>query len=150
MKKYDIISGIFWTGFGVVFVIGGIQQGLVRQGIPGPGSFPLIVGLISISLSLVVLVQALIKESAPSTKFFPQQNSLRKLILALVGIIGYGLLLKSLGFAVTTFLFLLFVLALIGREKWVIALSFSLLTAVLSYLIFTALQVGLPKGILGI
>ena len=150
MKNRDLISGIFWMGFGAVFAIGGLQQGLVRQGIPGPGSLPFIVGLISIGLSLVVVVQALTKESALSKKFFPDKSSLRKLILALVSIVGYGLLLKSLGFTGTTFLFLLFVLALIGRERWVIALSFSLLTAILSYLLFTALQVDLPRGILGI
>ena len=150
MKNRDLISGIFWMGFGAVFAIGGLQQGLVRQGIPGPGSLPFIVGLISIGLSLVVVVQALTKESGPSKKFFPDQSSLRKLILALVSIVGYGLLLKSLGFMVTTFLFLLFVLALVGRERWVTALSFSLLTAVLSYLLFKALQVDLPRGIWGI
>jgi hypothetical protein len=150
MKNRDLISGIFWMGFGAVFAIGGLQQGLVRQGIPGPGSLPLIVGLISIGLSLVVVVQALTKESAPSRKFFPGKSSLRKLILALVGIVGYGLLLKSFGFMATTFLFLFFVLALIGREKWAMALFFSLLIAVLSYLLFTALQVELPRGILGI
>jgi putative tricarboxylic transport membrane protein len=150
MKNRDLISGLFWMGFGAVFAIEGLQQGLVRQGIPGPGSLPLIVGLISIGLSLVVVVQALTKESAPSKKFFPEKSSLRKLILALVSIVGYGLLLKSIGFMATTFLFLLFVQALIGREKWVTALSFSLLTAVLSYLLFTALQVELPRGILGI
>ena len=150
MKNRDLLSGIFWMGFGAVFAIGGLEQGLVRQGIPGPGSLPFIVGLISIGLSLVVVVQALTKESAPSKNFFPDKSSLRKLILALVSIVGYGLLLKSLGFAGTTFLFLLFVLALIGKERWVMALSFSLLTAILSYLLFTALQVDLPRGILGI
>ncbi len=150
MKNRDLISGLFWIGFGAVFAIGGLQQGLVRQGIPGPGSLPFIVGLISIGLSLVVVVQALTKESIPLKKFFPEKSSLRKLILALVSIVGYGLLLKSLGFMLTTFLFLVCVLALVGREKWVTALSFSLLTAVLSYLLFTALQVELPRGILGI
>ena len=150
MKNRDLISGLFWMGFGAVFAIGGLEQGLVRQGIPGPGSLPLIVGLISIGLSLVVIVQAWTKESAPSKKFFPEKSSLRKLILVLVSIVGYGLLLKSVGFMVTTFLFLLLVLAFIGREKWVTALSFSLLTAVLSYLLFSALQVELPRGILGI
>jgi len=149
MNKRDVISGIFWMGFGAVFAIGGLQQGLVRQGIPGPGSLPFIVGLISIGLAAIVFVQALTKETAPTKKFFPEKSSLRKLILALVGIVGYGLLLKSLGFMGTTFLFLLFVLGLIGREKWVIAFSFSLLTAVVSYLLFTALQVELPRGILG-
>lgn len=150
MKNRDLISGLFWMGFGAVFAIGGLRQGLVRQGIPGPGSLPLIVGLISIGLSLVVVVQALTKESAASKKFFPEKSSLHKLILALMSIVGYGLLLKSIGFMATTFLFLFFVQALIGQEKWVTALSFSLLTAVLSYLLFTALQVELPRGILGI
>ncbi len=150
MRKRDIISAIFWMGFGAIFAIGGLQHGLVRQGIPGPGSLPFAVGLICIGLSLVVFVQALIKESVPSTKFFPQQNNLIKLALSLVAIVGYGLLLKSLGFVLTSFLFLLFVLALICREKWVITLSFSLLTAVLSYILFTALKVELPQGILGI
>lgn len=137
-------------GFGAVFAIGGLQQGLVRQGIPGPGSLPFIVGLISIGLAAIVFVQGLARNSTPAKKFFAEKDSLRKLTLALVGIVGYGLLLKSLGFMGTTFLFLLFVLALIGRERWVLAFSFSLLTAVISYLLFTALQVELPRGILGI
>jgi putative tricarboxylic transport membrane protein len=148
MKKRDIVSSIFWMSFGAVFAIGGLHYGLVRQGIPGPGSVPFIVGLITIGLSLVVFVQGSIKKSTPPAKFFPQKDSLRKLVLTLVTIVGYGAFLKSLGFVVTTFLFLLIVVALIGREKWFIALSFSLLTAVLSYLIFNALQVDLPKGFL--
>lgn len=150
MNRRDLISSIFWMGFGAVFAVGGVQQGLVRQGIPGPGSLPFIVGLICTGLSLIVFIQALNRESAPSKEVFLEKSSFRKLALALVSIIGYGLLLKSLGFMATAFLFLVFVLTGVGRERWIIALSFSLLAAVASYLLFTALQVELPKGILGI
>ncbi len=150
MKKRDMISGIFWMAFGAFFTIGGYQAGLVRQGIPGPGSLPFIVGIITMGLSAVVFSQAMKTAPSATSKFLPQEDSLLKLLITLVAIVGYGLLLKSLGFVVTTFLFLLFVLALVGREKWAMALSFSLLTAVGSYLLFSALQVDLPKGILGI
>ncbi len=150
MKKRDMISGIFWLGFGAFFTIGGYRAGLVRQGIPGPGSLPFIVGIITMALSAVVFWQAMKADPAVSQKFLPHEDSLRKLLITVAGIVAYGLFLKSLGFVVTTFFFLLFILALIGREKWAMALSFSLLTAVGSYLLFSALQVDLPKGILGI
>jgi putative tricarboxylic transport membrane protein len=146
-NKRDLISGLFWMGFGAVFAIGGLKQGLIRQGIPGPGSLPFIVGLISIGLSFIVFVQAFTKKSAAKEKFFPQQSSLPKLILALISLFIYGFLLKPIGFVLTTLVFLIFVLRLVGHEKWITAVSFSLLTAVLSYLLFTALQVQLPRGV---
>jgi hypothetical protein len=147
MNKRDLITGAFWMGFGAVFAIGGMQQGLFRQGIPGPGNLPFIVGIICFGLSLVVFIQAFRQRPLSFRNFFPHESSLRKLILALVSILGYGFLLKPLGFVPTTFIFLLFSFRLIGREKWVTAFVFSLLVAVLSYILFTSLQVELPKGI---
>ncbi len=146
MNRRDLISGIFWMGFGAVFAVGGLQQGLVRQGIPGPGSLPFGVGLILIGLALIIFIQALFSPSPFKTKFFPREDSPLKLLLTLVGLFIYGFFLKPTGFVPTTFVFLVFVLRWVGREKWVSALSFSLLTAVLSYLLFTALQVELPRG----
>jgi putative tricarboxylic transport membrane protein len=150
MNKRDLVSGVFWTGFGAVFAIGGLNQGLVQQGIPGPGSLPFIVGLICAGLSLVVFIQAFRQSPLSFKHFFPHETSLPNLLLALVSILGYGLLLKPLGFVLTTFIFLLFSLRLIGREKWVTTFVFSLLVAVLSYILFASLQVELPKGILEI
>jgi putative tricarboxylic transport membrane protein len=150
MNKRDLISGVFWMIFGAVFAIGGLKQGLVKHGIPGPGSFPFIVGLICVGLSLVVFIVAFRQRPLSFENFFPHESSLLKLILALASILGYGFLLKPLGFVLTTFIFMLFSLHLIGQEKWLTTLVFSLLVAVLSFILFTALQVELPKGILGI
>jgi hypothetical protein len=150
MKHRDLISALFWMIFGGAFAIGGLMQGLVRQGIPGPGSMPFIVGLITVGLAGILLVQALWTKAGPREKFFPQPESLRKLSLALLGIFAYGLLLKTLGFTLTTFVFLVFVLRFIGYEKWSTVWLFSLGTALLSYLLFTSLQVELPKGFVGI
>jgi putative tricarboxylic transport membrane protein len=146
MKTRDLISGLFWLGFGAVFTIGGLQQGLVRQGIPGPGSLPFLVGLILMGLSIVIFVQALLSSSSAKAKFFPREDSFSKLVLALLALFIYGFFLKPAGFVLTTFVFLFFVLRWVGREGWISTLFFSLLTAVLSYLLFTALQVELPRG----
>ncbi len=137
-------------GFGALFAIGGFEQGLVHEGIPGPGSLPFIVGLICIGLSLVVFIQSFKQKPQSFKNFFPHQSSLPNLILALVSIMGYGLLLKPLGFVPTTFIFLIFSLRLIGREKWGTTFVFSLLVAVLSHILFASLQVELPKGVMGI
>jgi putative tricarboxylic transport membrane protein len=150
MNKRDLISSVFWMIFGALFAIGGFRQGLIENGIPGPGSFPFIVGLICVCLSLLVFIEAFRQRPLSFKKIFPHESSLPKLILALVTLLGYGFLLKPLGFVLTTFLFLFFSLRFIGREKWLTTLVFSLLVAVLSSILFASLQVELPKGILGI
>jgi putative tricarboxylic transport membrane protein len=147
MNKRDLVSSAFWMAFGAVFAIGGLQQGLFRQGIPGPGNLPFIVGLICFGLSLIVFIQAFRQRPLSFNKFFPYESSIPKLMLTLVGIFGYAFLLKRLGFVLTTFIFLLFSLFFIGREKLYTAFVFSALVAGLSYILFTSLQVELPKGI---
>jgi hypothetical protein len=95
------------------------------------------------------LIQAWGGKSAAEESFFSGAAALKKFGLALAGLIGYGLALKTLGFTLVTFLFLFFILRFIGREGWVMSLVFSLATALVSYGLFTALQVNLPAGRLG-
>ena len=149
MKNRDLVSSLFWLAFGAVFAVGGLQLGLVRQGIPGPGSLPFIVGLALIGLSFILLFQAWVSKPGPGEKIFLERKTLHKFGFSLVGLISYGLLLKTLGFTLTTFLFLFFVLRFVGRERWITALVFSLATALVSYTLFTSLQVNLPAGRLG-
>ena len=139
MKNRDLISSLFWAAFGAVFAIGGLQLGLVRQGIPGPGSLPFIVGLILIGLAVILLIQAGAHKSIVSERIFAERQTLKKFGLAVAGLIGYGLVLKTLGFTLVTFLFLFFALRFIGRETWVMSLVFSFATVLVSYALFSAL-----------
>jgi putative tricarboxylic transport membrane protein len=149
MKNRDLVSSIFWLAFGAVFAVGGLQLGLVRQGIPGPGSLPFIVGLALIGLSLILLFQVWRSKPAPGEKIFLEWITFHKFALSLAALVAYALLLKTLGFTLTTFLFLFFVLRFVGREKWVTAFVFSISAALVSYTLFTSLQVNLPAGRLG-
>ena len=155
MKNRDLFSSLFWMGFGILFLIGALNQGLIRKGIPGPGFVPFIVAIILISLSLLVFIPAVGKkregdQTAGSTKFFPEEDSFKKIFLALVALFAYGAVLEYGGYILTTFVFMLVTSRLIERIKWIKLFILAALTAVLSYLLFYSLEVQLPQGILGI
>ena len=142
--------------FGSLFIIGAWQQGLVKKGVPGPGFLPFICGIALIGISLVVLIAALGKdknkegEEAGQQQFFPEKESGRRVGFALAAPILYAILLPYLGFLLTTFVFMLFMLRLMEPQKWYKVFLVSFFTAVLAYLLFGALEVQLPRGILGI
>jgi putative tricarboxylic transport membrane protein len=156
MKKRDRASSLFWMGFGVMFLIGAWRQGLMRQGVPGPGFLPFLCGIALILLSLAVLISALVTEKNENgqgrepEKFFPEQGSRRRMVCTLAALVAYGLCLPYLGFLLTTFVFMLFTLRLMERQKWIRVILLSLSIAVLAHLLFAALDVQMPPGILGI
>ncbi len=142
-------------GFGALFLIGALKQGLIRKGIPGPGFVPFIVAVILISLSLMVFIPALAKkreegQTSERPKFFPEKDSFKRISLALFALFAYGAALEYGGYILTTFAFMLFMSRLIERIKWTRVFAIAFLTAVLSYLLFFALEVQLPPGILEI
>ncbi len=155
MKKRDRASSLFWMGFGVLFVISAWQQGLLRRGVPGPGFLPFICGIVLIGLSLMVLIPALGAGKngkgggGEQEKFFPEKGSRRRLAYALTALVAYGICLPYLGFLLTTFVFMLFMLRLMEPQKWIWVFLLSLSTAILAYLLFAAMEVQLPQGILG-
>jgi hypothetical protein len=154
MKKRDIVSSLFWTGFGIVFCVGAVQNGIMLSpGVPGPGCLAFIVGSILIGLSLFVLIPAVARrgEAAEQAEaFFPHRESWRKLSVALLALLGYAAVVEVLGFVTTTLLFLISVLTFIEPQRWKTVLFFSGLTTFLTYALFTALKVELPKGLWGI
>ena len=154
MRTRDILSSLFCIGFGTLFCIGAVQNGIMLSpGTPGPGCLAFIVGSILIGLSLLVLVPALFKIKEPRNKrekFFPQDESFKKLFLSLFALLAYAIALEPLGFFATTLLFLLLILRFIEPQRWATVLSFALVTTCLTYALFAALKVELPKGFWGI
>jgi putative tricarboxylic transport membrane protein len=154
MKNLDLIGSLFWTMVGGAFCVGALKYRLFKGGIPGAGFLPFVAGVILIALSLVALVSAIRKSNggkASSGQFFPHPDSWKKVSVALGALLAYWIALEHLGFLITTFLFLLFLLRVIDPIKWLWALSTAVLATAFSYALFDLwLRVQLPKGILGI
>ena len=151
MKNRDLVSSIIGIALGGLFVAGALQQGLMRRGVPGAGFLPFFSGIALIFTSLFVFFPALRKrKTAENAAFFPERDSFRKLLLALVALGAFGAVLEYAGFVLTTFLFMLFVTRIMRPNEWRLAAVLALITAVASYLLFVVLlEVQLPKGLLG-
>jgi putative tricarboxylic transport membrane protein len=151
MKNRDLVSSIVWMALGGLFVAGALQQGLMRRGVPGPGFLPFFSGIALIFISLFVLIPALrTRETAVKVAFFPERDSFRKVLLALVALVAFGIAMEYAGFLMTTFFFMLFVTRIMEPKGWRLVTVLAFLTAILSYLLFVVLlEVQLPKGLLG-
>ncbi len=119
---------------------------------PGPGLIPFgvaaLLGLMSAGLCVRGLVEA--------TRGDQEQGVFKgiawgKIIIALCGLIGYGIFFNFLGFRISTFLLMVLFLGAVSEMKWRWVLLTSLITVVCAYLIFvTWLGCLFPTGPFGI
>jgi len=155
-RNRDLISSLSWIVVGLLFCVRGGEYGFLHLGTLGPGFFPFTAGLILVFLSLMLLFSSIRRkigddESIREKRFFPERNSWKRLLLALLSLLAYIFCLKYLGFLITTFLFMMFLLRFIEPQKWVTVLVAAILTSTISYIIFRLwLEVQLPRGILGL
>jgi len=152
MKRRNITSSVFFFFAGIVISIYAVNYGLGGSRAPGPGFLPFLTGVSLILLSLALLIPSYKDRTAEKrVPFFPEANSSKKVILATSGLLCYGLALEYLGYILTTFLFMIFMLKVLQSQKGLTALLWSFLTAATFYLLFEiVLKSQLPKGILGI
>ncbi len=114
---------------------------------PGPGFLPFWTGVLIGLMSLGLLVKSIWQGEGLGGKFF--QGSFRKPLFALLALIAYGLLFVNLGYFICNFLFMIFMILLLGKKRWYVALGSGLITALAFYVIFSVwLQVPLPRGVL--
>jgi len=153
MRNRDIVSSLFWMGVGSLFIAGSFMQGLFREGVPGAGFLPLLTGISLAVLGCMVFIPALTKKGATGPakveKFFPEENSLKKILLALAALLIYGASLQYSGYLINTFLLMFLLSRLIEPKRWGTVLMVALCTTGFSYLVLVVLlEVQLPKGIL--
>lgn len=122
-----------------------LPYGVIRN--PGPGFFPWWTSLGLGFLSLVLLGSSLRGRPALPTEGAGGRWGRVAGVLAVLGV--YALVLEPIGYPITTFLLVLFMLRVTEPHPWPVALGVALLAAGGSYLVFGVwLKVPLPAGIL--
>lgn len=120
---------------------------------PGPGFFPLVIGGVLSLLSIILLVRTLWADTGPEGKltFWKEKRSWGKVLFSLLGLIFYLIFLNYLGYLLTTFLFIVYLLKFIGKKGWRTSILIAILIAASSYVLFQiGLGVSLPKGMIKI
>jgi hypothetical protein len=149
MKSRDAGSSLIFLIVGLGFIAGGLRMGLGPLNAPGAGFFPVAIGGIFALLSAALLMKSLLAGSPAGEKrgFWREERSWVRVSLSLLSLVFYLIALNYLGYILTTTIFILFLLKIVGRKGWRVSIFMALVVAVGSYALFRmGLGVSLPKG----
>jgi len=112
---------------------------------PGPGFFPVVLAGAFSLVCLVLLVGALRGrggDAPPAARLgWP------RIVATMAALFVYALVLEAVGFVAATFALLLFFFRALERQRWPVAVAGSLVTALVTYLVFKVwLHVQLPAS----
>ena len=152
MKKKDQISGAFWLFVAVIIIWQSLELKIGSYRSPGSGYIPLAVGIGMGIVSLIIILRAtLFAHAVPGISLEVPAAVLKKLGLVVAGIFLYAVLFTSLGFTLSTFLFLVLLFKSVEPQRWPTAILWAGGATFLAYLLFCiTLQCELPRGFWGI
>ncbi|HEX9454925.1 MAG TPA: tripartite tricarboxylate transporter TctB family protein [Candidatus Binatia bacterium] len=146
MKTELIVSG-FWLLLAAYLVFAADKLGLGAIGRPGPGFFPFGAAIAVAVITSIRLLRA--RNQEPPVILATRPSEWRKIGYVVCGMAAFAFLLDSLGFALCTFLLMLFYLKIIALQRWQLSVGFALVVALLAHLFFDVLlNAQLPRGIL--
>jgi hypothetical protein len=117
---------------------------------PGPAFLPFWLGLVMALLATLLLVGALRSRDAGQA-WLPRGDGLRRLALVIGASVAFVVLLPLLGMALSTALFIVALMRLLERHRWMLSLAVAIGITALNYLVFTYwLKVPFPVGVFGV
>jgi putative tricarboxylic transport membrane protein len=116
---------------------------------PRPGFFPLILAIFLAFFSVLLLAQEISQTDGESGAFPGGVALWKRISLAIGALVAFGLLFETLGYVLSTFLFIAFLLRAVERQKWWLVVVVAFCTSLVIYLLFgLLLNTPLPAGIL--
>ena len=152
MNSYNRIAAIFFLLIGIFFTLYArtVEVGTFTE--PGPGFLPCWAGLTLVAMSIILFLKSYYSKKAETVTppFWPQPDSWKRVSAVFLSLIAYNLLLTPLGFTITTFIFLVFLVKFIFPQTWKRSLVVGVLGSIFARLLFiNFLETQLPRGLLG-
>jgi len=115
---------------------------------PAAGFFPFWLGLLLAILSLIWLVEVSVRPVPPiEPGFIPERSGVRRIVAIVGALTVFAAVVDTVGFAVSAFAFLVFLLVVLGRQGLPVTLAVSVTGSFgLSYVFRDWLQVPLPAS----
>ncbi|MEH7308665.1 tripartite tricarboxylate transporter TctB family protein [Neobacillus drentensis] len=142
--KFDRIAAILFLAVGVLFMIGSRSIASSSYGsVVGPDIFPFFLGIL-----LVILSIRLFYETFSGKKQEKEKENLqyKPFLIILAATLVYILTLESVGYVITTFLFLFICFQTMERGKWLTSLIISGCFSGIVYIIFVEVLKGTLPG----
>ncbi len=159
MKTGSIVFAGLMLAVGLVYETMALNMPRGSLAYPGPGLFPMAIGVFLVATALGCLLQEILprmRSKDPVASSLPgevpaaaEERNVAKTIQLTALMIGYIFVLKPLGFPLAICAFLMLAIRIFGYRKWLPALAMAAIIASLSYVVFVVwLKVALPLGIL--
>jgi putative tricarboxylic transport membrane protein len=151
MRSPDQSSSLFWFVVGIGVVLGSVKYGFGAFHEPGPGFITFFAGTILAFLSLGLFFSSIRdRESRGGLRELWVGLEISKVFYVILLLVVYTLVLRPVGFLVSTFLLLSFLFRVKAAYRLKTILFMSFLVTAGSYIVFELwLKAQLPKGILG-
>ena len=152
MKKAEIITGFILLVLSGLVIWKALEMPPSATFGPGAGFLPFWLGVLLAVLSTILVGSAVASQTTgeESEPVFPGKKALFAISLVLVGLAVYIVLIDVLGYVLDTFLFVLFLVKVVEREKWRLALAVSVCATVALFTVFQVLlKITLPSNMFG-
>jgi putative tricarboxylic transport membrane protein len=148
----DRVGSVFWLVVGLLSAWGALGLGFGNWHEPGSGFLPFLAAVFVSLMAFIVLLQSFLRGGAPGKKISSlwQNVHWQRPVAICALLLAYLLLFERLGFLLTNFFLLFFLLKKVEKLSWGKAIAYPVLTIGISYLLFQVfLKTTLPKGFLG-
>jgi putative tricarboxylic transport membrane protein len=148
MRNYNLFSGLFLTALSIGASVKAYRLGLGSGSNPGPGFIPFAIALLLSLMSIYLCVRGVVQVA----RGYKEKEAFkgigwRKAMAVLIILAGYGAFFNFLGFPFATFIFMMSLLWMVGRQGLRLSLTVSLLTVGCAYALFIVLfDLPLPRG----
>jgi putative tricarboxylic transport membrane protein len=146
MVKSDRWIGLFFLFFCAYVCFESVRLELGTFHNPGPGFLSFWSALILGVLSVILVSLSFFKEGIAVGR----QKSLLSVALVTLSLFGFVFLLNTLGFVISTLLFISFLLKIVEGKRWLFSFGVACLTVLGSFILFQLLlKTQLPQGFFG-
>lgn len=157
-RKYkELIGSGVVTAVGIIYFITTFKIRKFGDAVLDSRSLPIALGIIVIFLGLfrfVVSIKEFFQERVEDNKEHEDETGNRKRVIGSLGLmVAYAIIIKPIGFFISSFLYLFFQSLLIypdRKKNYLISALIAIIFSLAVYLVFTrAFSLALPRGILG-
>jgi putative tricarboxylic transport membrane protein len=151
MKKADLVTGVVLLVLAGYVIFEAWQMPPSGTFGPGSGFFPFWLGILLAGLSLILVVGAAVRpKDSTDVSPFPARQALFAVAKVLGGLILFTLLMETMGFIVNTFIFVVYLMKVVPRERWWMAILIAVATTACLYIVFQVLLgITLPRNMFG-
>jgi putative tricarboxylic transport membrane protein len=142
--QFDRIASILFLATGVLFIVGSRQLASSSYGSSvGPDIFPLILGIILVLLSIRLFYETMVAKTQQSSK---EKLLYKPFLIIFFATLVYILTLETIGYVITTFLFLFVCFQTMERTKVMTSLIISACFSGLVYFMYVEVLKGTLPG----